>query len=264
MKQFSQCHTQADLFPGSKQSCIPHTLSTSFTPFSNRGHAITTNSQILGKILDGPMSTYTGTITTYMPSIGNYSRDGISRLPIERGVDRRRKTNDHLLYPQPPLTTVLGIMITSDLLSSTPLSLYAIPAMWVISYYPAVARTSAIKKAGQFNNVQPRASYASAAGKKEFPPAVAARIQRLEGAHNNGLENLPFFGLAILAGNLARMDTATLNIASGLYLVSRLAYNYFYVNQHDQKTAGLRSLTWGISLTFPFYILFKSASLLAH
>ncbi|KAF9568635.1 hypothetical protein CPC08DRAFT_616156, partial [Agrocybe pediades] len=144
----------------------------------------------------------------------------------------------------------------------TPLSLYAIPAMWVISYYPAVAR---VRPNLFLQFVQPRASYASAAGKKEFPPAVAARIQRLEGAHNNGLENLPFFGLAILAGNLARMDTATLNIASGLYLVSRLAYNYFYVNQHDQKTAGLRCVKGSIRfccIAFPFYILFKSASLL--
>ncbi|KAF9568634.1 hypothetical protein CPC08DRAFT_813285 [Agrocybe pediades] len=151
----------------------------------------------------------------------------------------------------------------SDTLA-TPLSLYAIPAMWIISLYPAFARTIALRKAGAFDNVQPRVSYASVAQKKTIPPAVAARIQRLEGAHANGLENLPIFGLAVLAGNFAQMDSANLNIACGFYLLTRLAYNHFYARQYDEKSADIRSLTWVISLASPLYIFFKSASLLVQ
>ncbi|KAF4618521.1 hypothetical protein D9613_009992 [Agrocybe pediades] len=171
----------------------------------------------------------------------------------------------------------------SDTLA-TPLSLYAIPAMWIISLYPAFARVSTFNEVFQLErNVneslkwlpddssaesrsvrQPRVSYASVAQKKTIPPAVAARIQRLEGAHANGLENLPIFGLAVLAGNFAQMDSANLNIACGFYLLTRLAYNHFYARQYDEKSADIRSLTWVISLASPLYIFFKSASLLAQ
>ncbi|KAH9478501.1 hypothetical protein JR316_0008956 [Psilocybe cubensis] len=143
---------------------------------------------------------------------------------------------------------------------STPLSLYAIPLMWIITYYPAYAKSALIKRVAGFNNVQPRGNPARLE-KKGVPPEILARLQRIEGAHNNGLESLPFFGLAVLAGNYAGMDTASLNVASGLYLVWRVIYNYIYFNQSSQKTAGLRTITWASSMLFPFYIYIKSASL---
>ncbi|KDR80167.1 hypothetical protein GALMADRAFT_242432 [Galerina marginata CBS 339.88] len=145
---------------------------------------------------------------------------------------------------------------------SSPLSLYAIPAMWVISYYPARVRSSLIKQAaGNYDNVRPRGNVAKILDQKNVSPDLAARIQRVEGAHINGLENLPFFGLAVLAGNLAGLDNVTLNVASGLFLALRVAYNYIYFNQSSRRSAGLRTLTWLASVAVPFYLFVKSASL---
>ncbi|KIM46799.1 hypothetical protein M413DRAFT_63478, partial [Hebeloma cylindrosporum] len=91
-----------------------------------------------------------------------------------------------------------------------------------------------------FHSVQPRSNIPGLSEKKNISPELAAKLQRLEGAHVNGVENMPFFGLAVLAGNFAGIDNHTLNIASGLYLVWRLVYNYIYINQTTKKQAGLR------------------------
>ncbi|PPQ72696.1 hypothetical protein CVT26_002913 [Gymnopilus dilepis] len=112
-----------------------------------------------------------------------------------------------------------------------------------------------------FISVQPRSNVANIKEKKSISPELAARLQRMEGAHANGLENLPFFGLAVLAGNWAGIDNKTLNIVSGSYLLWRIAYNYVYFNQSSRRTAGLRSLIWLTSMFFPFYLFFKAASL---
>jgi uncharacterized MAPEG superfamily protein len=136
--------------------------------------------------------------------------------------------------------------------------------MWVISYYPVSVRSAIMNKAGEFNNVQPRSNVANIKEKKNISPDVAARLQRMDGAHANGLENLPFFGLAVLAGNWAGVDNATLNITSGLYLVWRMVYNYFYFNQYSERSARRRSLTWFTSMIFPFYLFFKSASIVGQ
>lgn len=37
---------------------------------------------------------------------------------------------------------------------------------------------------------------------------------RAEAAQENGFSNLPFFGVALLAGNLARLPASTLNSAA--------------------------------------------------
>ncbi|KIM46801.1 hypothetical protein M413DRAFT_440373 [Hebeloma cylindrosporum] len=145
---------------------------------------------------------------------------------------------------------------------SSPLSLYSIPVMWAISHYPSFAKAAILIKAGEHNNLIPRSNIPNLPNKKRISPEVAARLQRMDGAHLNGVENLPFFGLAVLAGNYAGIDNATLNIVSGLYLLWRLVFNYLYLNQTTKTQAALRSLTWLTSLGFPMYLLFKSAYLL--
>ncbi|CAA7267305.1 unnamed protein product [Cyclocybe aegerita] len=142
---------------------------------------------------------------------------------------------------------------------SEPLSLYAIPAMWVISYYPIFKRAAFIRKTNAVNPIAPRATAANLAKNKDLSPEFVAKAARMEGAHQNGLENLPFFGLAVIAGNVAGLHNRTLNIAAGSYLVARMLFNYFYFVQETKRTARLRSLAWITSLTFPFYLLVKSA-----
>jgi len=87
------------------------------------------------------------------------------------------------------------------------------------------------------DSLAPRGNIERASSKKELvDSALAARLKRMEGAHyvsgsssggrtcsitcisviQNGLENLPFFGMAILAANFAGLDAKTVNVASGL------------------------------------------------
>ncbi|MGG6496847.1 UNVERIFIED_CONTAM: MAPEG family protein, partial [Bacteroidetes bacterium 56_B9] len=45
-----------------------------------------------------------------------------------------------------------------------------------------------------------------------------------------GFENLGLFAAAVVAGNIVRLDNWTLNVLSGGYLLSRVAYNLIYIN----------------------------------
>ncbi|PPQ72874.1 hypothetical protein CVT24_001548 [Panaeolus cyanescens] len=157
------------------------------------------------------------------------------------------------------------------------LSLYSIIGMWVISYYPTFAKSAMLTKARAFNNVVPRSNISRLADKKHVPQDVAARAARAEGAHllglaltlsiippdQNGVEAMPFFGLAVLAGNYAGIDNYTMNVTCGFYLLSRMLFNYIYLNQTTRTMGNIRSLVWLLSLGAPFYLLGKSASLLA-
>ncbi|KAF8962619.1 hypothetical protein BDZ97DRAFT_1106936 [Flammula alnicola] len=145
---------------------------------------------------------------------------------------------------------------------SSPLSLCAIPIMWLIAYYPSTVRLIIMNTQSEYNNVQPRSNLLEIESKKGISPQMAARIQRMEGAHVNTLENLPFFGLAVITGNYAGIDNVTLNIVSGLYLAARILYTYIYINQSNAVHAFFRSFVWVISITFPFYLFMKSAYLL--
>ncbi|CAA7267304.1 unnamed protein product [Cyclocybe aegerita] len=86
----------------------------------------------------------------------------------------------HLSGPLGDIT--LGMLSLSD-----PLSLYAIPAMWFISYYPVFARSYLIRTTTGFNNVAPRSNVAGLEKNKSVSPAFAARIARMQGAHEVGL-----------------------------------------------------------------------------
>ncbi|KAJ3509739.1 hypothetical protein NLJ89_g5058 [Agrocybe chaxingu] len=110
--------------------------------------------------------------------------------------------------------------------------------------------------------IAPRMTAANLAKNKDLSPEFVAKAARMEAAHQNGLESLPLFGLAVIAGNVAGLDNTTLNIAAGSYLVTRMIFNYVYFIQQTKRMAALRSLTWIASLTFPFYILVKSAQVL--
>jgi uncharacterized MAPEG superfamily protein len=57
--------------------------------------------------------------------------------------------------------------------------------------------------------------------KKDKLTADEKRIVRSESAQQNGFENVPFFGIAILAGNYAKLAPSTLNTLALVYLASR-------------------------------------------
>jgi len=145
---------------------------------------------------------------------------------------------------------------------SEPLSLYSIPALWLITYYPSFKKSFIMNKRGAWNNVVPRSNIARIAEKKSINPELASRLVLMDGAHQNGLENMYFFSAAVLAGNYAGLSNEQLNTAAGLFVLCRLAYNYAYLNQRSVVSAGIRSTIWLVSLVSPFYILFQAVSLL--
>ena len=149
-----------------------------------------------------------------------------------------------------------------------------IPAAWVIAFLPHAYAASQSKI---FDNRSPR-TYASSLEKdqtidkavslfaiiiKSLPnntpltvDQTKARILRCEGAQTNGFENLGLFATAVLAGNLAGIPTQTLNTLSGGYCLSRILYNFIYINNTSEAMANTRSVVFlaGIGQMFTLFI----------
>lgn len=82
---------------------------------------------------------------------------------------------------------------------SSPLSLYSIPVVWFVAFYPAVLKIVLLRKAGGFNNIDPRGNVARLA-QKRVALETATKAARLEASHMNGNETFPLWSIAILAG----------------------------------------------------------------
>lgn len=63
-----------------------------------------------------------------------------------------------------------------------------------------------------------------------------------------------------IVGNFARLPAKTLNIVSGLFLSSRLAFSAFYFYQETEGMAWARSGAFFTGLGASLYVLFSSAS----
>jgi uncharacterized MAPEG superfamily protein len=83
-----------------------------------------------------------------------------------------------------------------------------------------------------------------------------ARILRCEGAQTNGFENLGLFATAVLAGNLAGLPAQTLNTLSSGYCLSRIVYNFIYINNTSEAMANTRTMVFlaGIGQIFTLFI----------
>ncbi|KAF9528587.1 hypothetical protein CPB83DRAFT_303282 [Crepidotus variabilis] len=145
---------------------------------------------------------------------------------------------------------------------STNYSLYSIPAMVLVSYYPTAVKGAIMTNLGIYNNVVPRGNLPKLQAKPnpKVSPELAAKLARCEGAHYNGLENLPFFGLSILASNYVGLKPEVLNVAAGLYIALRVLYNYIYINNTKVSTSFVRTLVWNIGIAIPFYLSIKAAA----
>ncbi|KAJ7223536.1 hypothetical protein GGX14DRAFT_532176 [Mycena pura] len=143
---------------------------------------------------------------------------------------------------------------------SEPLSLYSIPAVWVTLFAPMTLKFVTIQKLRGYNNVQPRANTSRVAADKNVPREVAARIERMEGAHLNGNENFPLWVAAILAANYAGLDNHTMNVTSIAYVCARVLYNYIYINNETSAQSWLRSLIFMGCTSLPMYLLFAAAN----
>jgi uncharacterized MAPEG superfamily protein len=126
-------------------------------------------------------------------------------------------------------------------------SLFAVPAYFLSSLIPHAYAQQIIKAAnnGVFDNSSPRSLVWDEKIRKSTPAAIYSRYERAEAASKNGFENLPLFVGAILAGNMAKLDSTTMNGFVVAYMVSRLAYNIIYIEvSKTHQLSQLRSLAW--------------------
>jgi len=143
----------------------------------------------------------------------------------------------------------------------SPLSLYSIPVVWFTSFYPMNMKFALIDKYMGYNNVQPRANTKKIFESETIPKGVAARAERLEGAHLNGNEILPMWIGAVLAGNFAGVPNETLNTASAVFIALRVTYNYIYTNTTTAPASWFRTAVWFSSMGVPIYLLVKAGNL---
>lgn len=148
----------------------------------------------------------------------------------------------------------------SSLLATTSnYSFYSIPVAWALAMAPHVYATSLSKT---FDNRSPRTYCNIVENDQTIDKATKEKIIRCEGAQTNGFENLAFFASAVVAGNLAGIPANTLNLLSGGYLLSRIAYTFIYINNTTVAAGNVRSLAWIAGVAQIFTLFIKSGNLL--
>jgi len=144
-------------------------------------------------------------------------------------------------------------------------SVYAIPAYYVLSLAPHSYGLSIIRNAnnGYWDNHNPRGIDAATMYKKSVPAAVFAKFEKAEGAHKNGMENLPLFIGAVILGNMAKLESSTLNTVVGSYLALRVVYTALYIKTTKNSYSYARTTVWGLSTSLLFYLIVKAANKMA-
>ncbi|CDZ98143.1 Membrane-associated, eicosanoid/glutathione metabolism (MAPEG) protein [Phaffia rhodozyma] len=142
-------------------------------------------------------------------------------------------------------------------------SLYTVPVAWILSLTPhlyAVNRWNSLRK-DEWDNSNPR-GFLNQLQKKEKLTKEEKVIVRAEAAQQNGFENLPFFAVALLAGNYAKLSNSTLNNLAATYLITRAFYNLAYIKIDNNRLAPIRTVLFlsGIGCCFTLFV--KSANAL--
>jgi uncharacterized MAPEG superfamily protein len=123
------------------------------------------------------------------------------------------------------------------------LSFFAIPAYWVLTLLLHNYAIAIMKKANnwRWNKSNPRPSKWDAILRESTPAEVYGRYERAEAAYKNGMENLPVFVGAVLAGNIANVNTSTLNAFVVSYLCLHLAYTVIYISVSSHRFSLFRT-----------------------
>ncbi len=139
------------------------------------------------------------------------------------------------------------------------ISLYTVPFAWAVCLAPRLYSTHLYQKASsrQFDTRAPRSWTKTVMENQSIDSATKDRIFRAESAQQNGFENIGFFASAVVAGNLAGVDTIWLNTLSVGYVISRIVYNLLYINNTTEKLATARTVTFisGIGMTWIMFIM---------
>lgn len=134
------------------------------------------------------------------------------------------------------------------------ISVFVIPVYWILTMLPHNYAIAIMRKAnnGRWNNSNPRFSKWDATLRESTPAEVYGRYERAEAAHKNGMENFPVFVGAILAGNIAKLDTVTLNAFVGAYLSLRVVYTFVYISVTSHRFSLFRTMVWYVDLGAAF------------
>ncbi|KUJ07310.1 uncharacterized protein LY89DRAFT_789773 [Mollisia scopiformis] len=145
------------------------------------------------------------------------------------------------------------------------LSFFGVPMYWTLCMIPHGYAINIMKKAnnGRWNNTSPRSSNWDASLRKSTPADIYSRYERAEAAHKNGFENLPLFVGAVLAGNIAKLDTKTLNTFVASYLASRVLYTLIYINVSKNSLSYFRTVVWLTGAVMCLGIFVKSGMAMA-
>ncbi|CAG8621996.1 9476_t:CDS:2, partial [Funneliformis mosseae] len=128
----------------------------------------------------------------------------------------------------------------------------------IVAYYPHFVKGYLVsKQTGKWNNISPRDNVNKA--EKQMTQDVWRRAKRCESAHQNGLENFPIFAAAVIVANMTGVPVSTVNFLSTSYVITRVIYNFIYMNNESASVAGLRTLTWGVSIGISFTLYFLAA-----
>lgn len=138
-------------------------------------------------------------------------------------------------------------------------SLHTIPAAWIICLMPRMWARSAYRSAtnGQDIDVrQPRDFPKMVADNTTIDPDTRDRILRAEAAMANGFDNIGLFAAAVVAGNAARLNPKLLNGLSLGYVLSRVVYNFVYINNSTSQLARTRVVTFfsGLGMIFTLFV----------
>ncbi|KAI1364518.1 hypothetical protein F5Y08DRAFT_306560 [Xylaria arbuscula] len=139
-------------------------------------------------------------------------------------------------------------MASLSFLAEKNISYFTIPVALLAALWPR--SQSAFKEPGQkyFDPANPR-TFASRLEKSDLDKETVAKILRAEAATANGMEGLPVFAAAVVAGNTAGLSPLVLNGLSLGYIASRIVYNYVYIFLgENRKLAGLRTPIWFVGI----------------
>ncbi|CAK0854186.1 unnamed protein product [Prorocentrum cordatum] len=107
------------------------------------------------------------------------------------------------------------------------------------------------------NNTNPRGQTEELKKDKE----VGETLQRAQAAHQNGLESFPVFAAGVMACFASGADRQTVGKIATAHLLSRAAFNVFYIALPPTDAVGVcRSLSWIASLLSSCQLIALAAS----
>ncbi|KIP07215.1 hypothetical protein PHLGIDRAFT_127762 [Phlebiopsis gigantea 11061_1 CR5-6] len=143
------------------------------------------------------------------------------------------------------------------------LALYSIPVVWATAFVPNFIKFLKMSNSIGYKNAMPRSNMASLKESQKVTQEYKDHLAKLNGAHENGMENLSLWIGAVLAGYYAGLPHETLNKFAVGYVGLRILYNIVYVKQRTEAQANIRSAVFFTALGLPLTLLIKSGNKLA-